>query len=163
MLRRIYVERIYSSIAQNLKLERGEQTQIFASTATPKKINTLAVIFSYPCRSRWFIFYEAGSTPKIEFLLQQVDCGIDRLCRIGFRVVESNFIKQIQNSCYRIKFHILFVSFRRIEFLSVDLYLYQATFVSANWNGPFFLSFWSSFSQFFQHFLKLFCRDLSFF
>ena len=50
--------------------------------------------------------------------------------RFGFLVVASNFVKWIQNSCHWVKFHTLFLSFWRIEFRSVDLYLH----LSLYWN-----------------------------
>ena len=71
VLQRVYVRRIYSLIAKKFKFvcknrsreneERlvNQQTiplSIFAGTATWKLTNTRAVIFSYFCRSRWFIF-----------------------------------------------------------------------------------------------------------
>ena len=71
VLQRVYVRRIYSLIAKEFKFvcknrsreneERlvNQQTiplSIFAGTATWKLTNTQAVIFSYFCRSRWFIF-----------------------------------------------------------------------------------------------------------
>ena len=72
VLQRVYVGRIYSSIAQNLKFDwsvqvtwRGgaavksdltEQAQIFVGTVTAKLTNSPHVVFSYPCQCRRFIW-----------------------------------------------------------------------------------------------------------
>ena len=72
VLRRVYEGRINTSILQNLKFDWSiqvtwkrrvigksdsfEQAQIFAGIARRKLTNTPAVIFSYTCRGRWFIF-----------------------------------------------------------------------------------------------------------
>ena len=58
--------------------------------------------------------YEAESTPKMELLLR----------RIESRIAESVFVSSNHNSCHQIKF-MIFLSFRRIGFGSVDLHLDQ--------------------------------------
>ena len=67
--------------------------------------------------------------------------------RFSFLVVASNFDKWIQNSCPWIKFHTLPFSFGGyIQCISIEVFaMNQRTFVSAPWNFPFFLYFWSSF------------------
>ena len=73
--------------------------------------------------------------------------------RFSFLVVSSNFVKWIQNSCHWIRFHTLpFVISNRVSFGGYvrcicieDFAMDQTAFVSAPWNSPFFLSFWSSF------------------
>ena len=86
-------------------------------------------------------------------------------CRIRFPVVESNFVKQIQIPCRRIKVHTPFVSFRRTGCCSGDFYLYQPTLVTVNLNFSFFLSFFLVFPFLnFAAFTNVhFCRDLSFY
>ena len=65
-------------------------------------------------RNSWMLIYEAKSTPKIELLLRRTES----------RIAESVFVWPNHNSCHRIKF-MIFLSFRRIGFRSVDLYLDQ--------------------------------------
>ena len=110
------------------------------------------------------IGYEVELTPKIEFpscvshfmatyhgIL--VTASWMSYWRFSFLVVASNFVKWIQNSCHWIKFHTLpFVLSNRVSFggyvrcICIEVFaMDQTTFVSAPWNSPFFLSFWSSF------------------
>ena len=61
VLWRVYVKRIYSSIAKDLKFDWSIQVtlkrkSVFAGTATRKLTNTPVVIFSFPWRGTWFIF-----------------------------------------------------------------------------------------------------------
>ena len=56
--------------------------------------------------------YEAESTPKIELLLRRTECRIAKSVFVESQLVPSNQI-------------IIFLSFRRIGFHSVDLYLDQ--------------------------------------
>ena len=73
--------------------------------------------------------------------------------RFIFLVVATNFVKWIQNPCHWIKFHtLLFILSNRVSFsgyvrcICIEVFaMDQTTFVSAPWNSPFFLSFWSSF------------------
>ena len=69
VLRPVNVERIYGSIPKDLKFDWSIQftwkrralvnyvcLSIFSGVAARKLTNTPAVIFSYLCRNRWFIF-----------------------------------------------------------------------------------------------------------
>ena len=92
MLRRKNVGRIYSSIAIDLKFDWSIQAtwkrralvnwirlSIFAGTAARKLTNTPAVIFSYLCRSTWFIF-----TKQIIVLFWVIICSyLQRFFKIG--------------------------------------------------------------------------------
>ena len=93
---------------------------------------------------------EAESTSKLECLLRQVES----------RIAESVFVSSNQTSLNWFKNRAAESNFIHFSFC-----LYQPTYVSSNWNFPFFLSYWCSFFKFllrFSHVFFIFCHELSF-